>query len=118
MRGSASSEPRVSAANATGGADPRGAGSSPPPGGRDGRVLRFLFHLVWICLVPFALAVLSVWLLTPPAQGGSSQPLRVFVAEQQIPAGIVPAELFGRAQKVVESILSRKRSDEQIGLEG
>ncbi|WP_437974602.1 signal peptidase I [Sorangium sp. So ce295] len=95
MRGSASSEPRASAAKATGGADPRSTGSSPPPGGRDGRApLRFLFHLVWICIVPFALAVLNVWLLTPPAQGGSSQPLRVFVGEQQIPAGIVLFTIF------------------------
>ncbi|WP_437830124.1 signal peptidase I [Sorangium sp. So ce1153] len=94
MRGSANPEPRVSAAKPAGGADPRSTGSSPPPGGKDGRLLRFLFHLVWICLVPFALAVANVWLLTPSSPGASTQPLRVFVGEQQIPAGIVLFTIF------------------------
>ncbi|MGK4001957.1 signal peptidase I [Sorangium sp. So ce1036] len=93
MKGSANTEARVSAARPTSGPEQRSNGSSPPPGGRDGRLLRFLFHLVWIGLVPFALAVVNVWLLTPPP-GGSAQPLRVFVGEQQIPAGIVLFTIF------------------------
>jgi signal peptidase I len=52
-------------------------------------VLRFLFHLVWIFLLPFGLAIASVWLLTPPPHSDSAQPLRIFVSEQPIPAGIV-----------------------------
>jgi signal peptidase I len=96
MKGSANTEPRVSSAKPTEGAEQRSTGSSPPPGngGRDSRVLRFLFHFVWIGVVPFALAVANVWLLTPSGHGGSAQPLRVFVGEQQIPAGIVLFTLF------------------------
>jgi signal peptidase I len=60
----------------------------------DSRALRYLFYIVWIIAVPFALAVGNVWLLTPPPTGGSHSPLRVFVGEQQIPAGIVLFTLF------------------------
>jgi hypothetical protein len=40
-----------------------------------------------------------------------------FAGSKKIPEGIVPAELFARAQKVVEAILARKRSDEQEAAE-
>lgn len=57
-------------------------------------MLRFFFYFVWIFAVPFALAVLNVWLLTPPASSGNASALRVFVGEQQIPVGIVLFTLF------------------------
>jgi hypothetical protein len=37
-----------------------------------------------------------------------------FAGSKKIPEGIVAAELFMRAQKTVESILARKRSDEEL----
>ncbi|AKT43411.1 uncharacterized protein CMC5_076430 [Chondromyces crocatus] len=48
---------------------------------------------MWIVAVPLILAVANVWLLTPSSSGGG-QPLRDFVAEQQIPVGIVLFTLF------------------------
>ena len=65
-------------------------GSIPdPPGFNDGRLGRYVFYFVWICAVPFALAIGSVWLLTPPPGALNPSSLRVFVGEQQIPMGIV-----------------------------
>ncbi|EYF05895.1 Signal peptidase I [Chondromyces apiculatus DSM 436] len=55
--------------------------------------MRFLFYAVWVVSVPLLLAVANVWLLTPSSSGGG-QPLRDFVAEQQLPVGIVLFTLF------------------------
>jgi signal peptidase I len=56
--------------------------------------MRFVFHVVWIGVVPFALAIANVWLLTPaPGTVGAGE-LRDFVKDQQIPAGIVLFTLF------------------------
>ncbi|MCK6587583.1 MAG: signal peptidase I [Bdellovibrionales bacterium] len=66
-------------------------------GPRDGRLLRPLFYLVWIFVVPFALAVGTVWLLTPSSPHGGAGGLRVFVGEQQIPVGIVLFTVFAMA---------------------
>jgi signal peptidase I len=76
--------------------DARDEGRDPflAPPGRDGRLLRVLFHLVWVGIVPLGLAVGAVWLLTPAAGDRTAGGLRLFVAEQQIPAGIVLFTLF------------------------
>jgi signal peptidase I len=75
--------------------------SDPSPGSqgsaRDGRILRPIFYLVWIFVVPFALAVGTVWLLTPGSPHGGAGGLRVFVGEQQIPVGIVLFTVFAMA---------------------
>jgi signal peptidase I len=55
---------------------------------------RFAFYLVWFFLLPLGLAVAGIWLLTPAPHAASPAGLRVFVAEQQIPAGIVLFMLF------------------------
>src|SRR5208282_2830008 len=69
--------------------------SDPPPSeGADGRVMRFVFYFFWIFALPFALAIGNVWLLTPAPGSVGAAGLRVFVAEQQIPAGIVLFTLF------------------------
>ena len=60
----------------------------------DSRALRYVFYLIWIVAIPFALAIGAVWLLTPDPRSGSASPLRVFVGEQQIPAGIVLFTIF------------------------
>jgi signal peptidase I len=58
-------------------------------------VLRFLFYFFWVFAVPFGLAIGNVWLLTPaPGAVAGAGGLRVFVAEQQIPAGIVLFTIF------------------------
>lgn len=64
------------------------------PGGSGSGVLRALFYAIWIFALPFALSVFTVWLLTPAPGDISAGGLRVFVAEQQIPAGIVLFTLF------------------------
>jgi signal peptidase I len=56
--------------------------------------MRFVFYFFWVFAVPFALAIGNVWLLTPPPGTVGAAGLRVFVAEQQIPAGIVLFTLF------------------------
>ena len=61
------------------------------------RVLRYLFYFVWIFAIPFGLAIGAVWLLTPTPGAGNPGGLRVFVAEQQIPAGIVLFTVFAMA---------------------
>jgi len=66
-------------------------------GGRDGRFLRPIFYLVWVFVVPFVLAVSTVWLLTPASPHGAAGGLRVFVGEQQIPVGIVLFTVFAMA---------------------
>ncbi len=61
----------------------------------DGRPLRYAFYFFWIFAVPFGLAIGNVWLLTPaPGATAGASELRVFVAEQQIPAGIVIFTIF------------------------
>jgi signal peptidase I len=69
-------------------------GSLPPPGYGDGRIGRYVFYFFWIFAVPFALAIGSVWLLTPAPGAINPSSLRVFVAEQQIPMGIVLFTIF------------------------
>ncbi len=65
-------------------------GSVPdPPGFNDGRFGKYVFYFVWIGAVPFALAIGSVWLLTPPPGALNPSWLRSNVGEQQIPAGII-----------------------------
>ena len=85
--------PNSSSANtAIGEAAPSRKGESDPPPsehGGDGRALRFVFYFVWVFALPFALAIGNVWLLTPAPGAIGAGGLRVFVAEQQIPAGIV-----------------------------
>lgn len=71
--------------------DPPKDGSSSASGSTG---LRALFYIVWIIALPFALAILAVWLLTPAPGDHAAGGLRVFVAEQQIPAGIVLFTLF------------------------
>jgi signal peptidase I len=56
--------------------------------------LRGLFYAVWIVTLPFVLAILSVWLLTPAPGDTTAGGLRLFVGEQQIPTGIVLFTLF------------------------
>ena len=58
--------------------------------------MRFVFYFFWVFAVPFALAIGNVWLLTPApgALHDGAGGLRVFVAEQQIPAGIVLFTIF------------------------
>jgi signal peptidase I len=87
----------TSASPATEGTPYRRPPSDPPPSGRGegGQVLRFLFYAFWVFAVPFALAVGNVWLLTPaPGSLAGAGGLRVFVADQQIPAGIVLFTIF------------------------
>lgn len=55
---------------------------------------RYIFYFVWIFALPFALALGSVWLLTPAPGSVSPSALRLFVAEQQIPMGIVFFTVF------------------------
>lgn len=76
--------------------DPPGRGPSGPPI-YDGRLLRYVFYFFWIFALPFALAIGNVWLLTPSPTATAPGGLRVFVAEQQIPAGIVLFTLFAMA---------------------
>jgi signal peptidase I len=56
--------------------------------------MRFVFYFFWVFALPFALAIGNVWLLTPAPGSVGASALRVFVAEQQIPAGIVLFTLF------------------------
>ena len=86
---SAASADEPAAPASPGGPDGGGRGGGAPASG----VLRLLFHAVWIFALPLALAVGSVWLLTPQ-RSPSGQPLRDFVSEQQIPVGIVMFTLF------------------------
>jgi len=65
---------------------------SPTPQGPS--FLRGVFYAVWIFAAPFALAILSVWLLTPPPEDMTAGGLRLFVKDQQIPAGIVLFTVF------------------------
>jgi len=56
--------------------------------------VRSLFYAIWIVSLPFVLAIMAVWLLTPAPGDISAGGLRVFVSEQQIPAGIVLFTIF------------------------
>jgi signal peptidase I len=57
-------------------------------------LLRYPFYLVWLVLVPGALALGAVRLLTPPPTLSQVDPLRGFVGEQQVPATILFFTLF------------------------
>ena len=86
------SQPSVAAGKASDNADlpPRSAerpGAAPAPG--EGRLARLIFHFLWVFAVPFALAIAGVWLLTPAPGATDAGGLRLFVGEQQVPAGIV-----------------------------
>lgn len=75
----------------------RRAGSDPPPSdrGRGTGAWQFLFYAFWVFAVPLLLAVGNVWLLTPaPGSLAAAGGLRVAVADQQIPAGIVLFTIF------------------------
>jgi signal peptidase I len=71
--------------------EPRGDGAR---AAHEARLLRWVFYAVWVLGAPFALALVSVWVLTPAPGSGPPSPLRGFVAEQQIPAGIVLFTMF------------------------
>jgi signal peptidase I len=73
-------------------AAPRAEGEA-PASIHDGRTLRFVFYIVLFAL-SFGLAVVTVWLLTPAPNNVAAGGLRVFVAEQQIPSGIVLFTIF------------------------
>ncbi|MDI1430996.1 signal peptidase I [Polyangium sorediatum] len=78
---------------ATEGSDPSPS-HRPNTGSAGPTWLRGLFYAIWIVTLPFVLAILAVWLLTPAPGDVSAGGLRVFVAEQQIPAGIVLFTIF------------------------
>ena len=72
-----------------------GVGRGPAPtSGSGASTLRALFYAIWIFSLPFGLALFTVWLLTPQPGDVAAGGLRLFVAEQQIPAGIVLFTLF------------------------
>ena len=75
-------EPRV---------DPRASGDdkgAPKP-------LRYLFYLVWLMLVPGALAVMAVRVLKPERLAAADVGMvRTFIAEQQVPATIMFFTIF------------------------
>ena len=79
---------------ATEGSDPSPTHPRPSTGNAGPSWLRGLFYAIWIVTLPFVLAILAVWLLTPALGDASAGGLRVFVAEQQIPAGIVLFTIF------------------------
>lgn len=73
---------------------PAPATGATPTAGQAPAALRYLFYLVWVAAVPLALAIINVWLLTPPPGEGAVGGLRKFVADQQIPTGIVLFTVF------------------------
>lgn len=73
---------------------PKAKPSSPLQNALHMRVLRSAFYLFWLFILPFGLAVATVWVLTPPPNHGGAGGLRVFVGEQQIPSGIVLFTIF------------------------
>ncbi|MFO0758572.1 MAG: signal peptidase I [Byssovorax sp.] len=88
------SGPPVASAGTDATDEPASQREPDPPGVGDGRIARLAFYFVWVFAVPFALAIGSVWLLTPAPGAINPSGLRVFVAEQQIPMGIVLFTLF------------------------
>ncbi|MCA9624260.1 MAG: signal peptidase I, partial [Myxococcales bacterium] len=82
----AEDEPRVDEAPSAGPAkalEPRGNGA-----------LRYLFYLVWLMVVPAALAVMAVRLLKPESLTQEVGWLRTFVNDQQVPATIMFFTIF------------------------
>jgi signal peptidase I len=69
--------------------------AAPPP--RPSRLLRYLFYLVWMFLVPGALAVAAVRLLEPEPFALDVGPIRSFIGEQQVPATIMFYTVFAMA---------------------
>jgi signal peptidase I len=91
------SEPTDARAGTSAKGEARPEALSPERGARPGQgpaVLRYAFYGVWVAAVPFALAVITVWLLTPRSATAPVGGLRQFVGEQQIPAGIVLFTIF------------------------
>jgi signal peptidase I len=60
----------------------------------DGRFFRGIFYAFWVFILPMALAIGNVWLLSPPPGSADQSGLRDFVGAQQIPAGIVLYTIF------------------------
>lgn len=65
-----------------------------PSAPRPSRLLRYLFYLVWMVIVPGALAVAAVRLLEPEPFALDVGPIRSFVGEQQVPATIMFFTVF------------------------
>lgn len=61
---------------------------------QEGGLGRYAFYFVWLVALPLTLAVGSVWLLTPAPTAVDPNRIRVWVAEQQIPACIVLFTMF------------------------
>lgn len=61
---------------------------------QEGGIGRYAFYFVWLVALPLTLAVGSVWLLTPAPSTVDPNRIRVWVAEQQIPACIVLFTMF------------------------
>lgn len=64
------------------------------------RLLRFVYWAVWFVIVPFALACLLVWALTPPSgvdHGGALGWIEGWVREQPVPVAIITFTLFEMA---------------------
>jgi signal peptidase I len=64
------------------------------------KLLRTVYWAVWFVLVPFALACVLVWALTPPSgvdHGGALGWIEGAVREQPVPVGIVSFTLFEMA---------------------
>lgn len=75
---------------------PKKGHAHPPPT----RALRTLYWALWFVILPFALASLLVWGLTPPSgveQSGLLGTLEGWVREQPVPVGIVSFTLFEMA---------------------
>ncbi len=71
--------------------------SLPPP---PKKLLRTLYWALWFVLMPFALACILVWALTPPSgidHGGALGWIEGWVREQPVPVGIVSFTLFEMA---------------------
>lgn len=67
------------------------APDAPGPAARPGqgsKGWRFAFYAVWVVGVPLALALATVWVLTP-ADGSEAGGLQTLVSEQKIPFGIL-----------------------------
>jgi signal peptidase I len=75
---------------------PKKAHAHPPPV----KLLRTLYWATWFVLLPFVLASVFVWALTPPSgidHGGLLGTIEGWVREQPVPVGIVTFTLFEMA---------------------
>lgn len=90
---SASDQDRASVRPERGERAERGAGDGPPPK----RMLRTVYWALWFCFVPFGMACLLVWALTPASGVEHSGVLgwaESWVRDQPVPMGIVTFTLF------------------------